>query len=137
MTTRRRFVYAEFVQGWRALAAAHGLDAATGQSLASADPHWWRDPALWRDPGPAHSVVEREAIANIAAEARALAGQKPPETLAQAMTREFRQIVREAMTEAAQTRRRDLPLRELHALRGVTVEEVAGQRMEVSLKHVA
>lgn len=121
--TPRRFDYRAFVTGWRALAAEHGLDAATGNPVACADAGWWRNPAYWADPGPARSVVEAAAITAIAAQARAAAGQAEPQTLEAAMTAEFRAIVREVLTEERATQH-TIPLADLHALRGAHVEYI-------------
>ena len=106
---------------------------ATGNPAAWDDPRWWANPALWTESGRNHSSTEAAALANVAAQARRLANAPEPEALETRMAREFRQIVREVLSEE----RAALPLRELHARRGVTVEEVAGQRMEVPIKGVA
>jgi len=128
--TPRRFDYRAFVTDWRSLAADHGLDPLTGEYTYADDPLWWaKRPEAWHDPGLAHSRVEAEAIRNIAAAARAAQGVKPAQTLAQAMTAEFRQIVREVLREE-----HTIPLRELHARRGETVADVAGMRMIVPIK---
>lgn len=129
---RKPFDYSAFVAGWRELCADHGLDPRTGQYTYADDPRWWaKDPLMWTDAGPAHSIVERDAIASIAAQARAAHGLAEPKTLAD--------IVQEAWREdgAARSRQLVLPLRELHLRRGVTVEEVAGLRMEVLIKQTA
>lgn len=129
MTKRKPFDYRAFRDGWRALAADHGIDPRTGQYAYTDDARWWaKDPLMWTDAGPAHSIVERDAISSIAAQARAAHGLAEPRTLAD--------VVREAWHEdgAARSRQMTLPLRELHRRRGVTVEEVAGLRMEVLIK---
>ena len=64
MTSRRAFNYAEFVKGWRALAADHGLDPITGCYNYADDAGWWKRPEMWTDAGISHSCVERDAIAS-------------------------------------------------------------------------
>lgn len=156
--TIRAFDYRAFRDGWRKLAAAHGLDHRTGCPLEMetvyrldergrrvmaripilpdpppeplCDPAsvtWWQQLPLWSEIGPNASVVEAEALASIAAQVRRIAGVPKPETLEVAMTREFRQIVREVLTD-------EIPLRELHRRRGMIVEDVLGVRMEIPLK---
>ncbi len=132
-TPRRPFNRAAFLAGYRAACEAQAVDPATGNPAAWDDPHWWANPALWTESGRNHSSTEAAALANVAAQARRLANAPEPEALETRMAREFRQIVREVLSEE----RAALPLRELHARRGVTVEEVAGQRMEVPIKGVA
>lgn len=132
-TPRRPFNRAAFLAGYRAACEAQAVDPATGNPAAWDDPHWWANPALWTESGRNHSSTEAAALASIAAQARRLANAPEPEALETRMAREFRQIVREVLSEE----RAALPLRELHARRGVTVEEVAGQRMEVPIKGVA
>ena len=132
-TPRRPFNRAAFLAGYRAACEAQAVDPATGNPAAWDDPHWWANPALWTESGRNHSSTEAAALANVAAQARRLANAPEPEALETRMAREFRQIVREVLSEE----RAALPLRELHARRGVTVEEVAGQRMEVVLKRPA
>ena len=129
-TPRRPFNRAAFLAGYRAACEAQAVDPATGNPAAWDDPHWWANPALWTETGRNHSSTEAAALANVAAQARRLANAPEPEALETRMAREFRQIVREVLSEE----RAALPLRELHARRGVTVEEVAGQRMEVPIK---
>lgn len=131
--TRRPFNRAAFLAGYRAACEANAVDPATGNPAAWDDPHWWANPALWTETGRNHSSTEAAALANVAAQARRLANAPEPEALETRMAREFRQIVREVLSEE----RAALPLRELHARRGVTVEEVAGQRMEVPIIQVA
>ena len=132
-TPRRPFNRAAFLAGYRAACEAQAVNPATGNPAAWDDPHWWANPALWTESGRNHSSTEAAALANVAAQARRLANAPEPEALEVRMAREFRQIVREVLSEE----RAALPLRELHARRGVTVEEVAGQRMEVPIKGVA
>lgn len=132
-TPRRPFNRAAFLAGYRAACEAQAVDPATGNPAAWDDPHWWANPALWTESGRNHSSTEAAALANVAAQARRLANAPEPEALETRMAREFRQIVREVLSEE----RTSLSLRELHARRGVTVEEVAGQRMEVPIKGVA
>ena len=132
-TPRRPFNRAAFLAGYRAACEAQAVNPATGNPAAWDDPHWWANPALWTETGRNHSSTEAAALANVAAQARRLANAPEPEALETRMAREFRQIVREVLSEE----RAALPLRELHARRGVTVEEVAGQRMEVPIKGVA
>ena len=132
-TPRRPFNRAAFLAGYRAACEAQAVDPATGNPAAWDDPHWWANPALWTETGRNHSSTEAAALANVAAQARRLANAPEPEALETRIAREFRQIVREVLSEE----RAALPLRELHARRGVTVEEVAGQRMEVPIKGVA
>lgn len=160
-TPRRPFNYAQFVTRWRWLCDMYGLDAKTSYVLEyewayklddrgvrrlmrvpvapEREPEclvddqagtWWARPELWHEAGRNHSSTEAAALANVAAQARRLANAPEPEALETRMAREFRQIVREVLSEE----RANLPLRELHARRGVTVEEVAGQRMEVPIK---
>ena len=132
-TPRRPFNRAAFLAGYRAACEANAVNPATGNPAAWDDPHWWANPALWTESGRNHSSTEAAALASIAAQARRLANAPEPEALESRMARAFRQIVREVLSEE----RAALPLRELHARRGVTVEEVAGQRMEVPIKGVA
>jgi len=131
--TRRPFNAAAFLAGYRAACEANAVNPTTGNPEAWDDPHWWARPELWTESGRNHSSTEAAALANVAAQARRLANAPEPEALETRMAREFRQIVREVLSEE----RAALPLRELHARRGVTVEEVAGQRMEVPIKGVA
>jgi len=126
-TPRRPFNRAAFLAGYRAACEAQAVDPATGNPAAWDDPHWWANPALWTETGRNHSSTEAAALANVAAQARRLANAPEPETLEVAMTREFRQIVREVLCE-------ELPLRELHRRRGVTVETIEGLRLEVPVK---
>ena len=132
-TPRRPFNRAAFLAGYRAACEANAVNPATGNPAAWDDPHWWANPALWTESGHNHSSTEAAALANVAAQARRLANAPEPEALETRMAREFRQIVREVLSEE----RAALPLRELHARRGITVEEVAGQRMEVPVKRPA
>lgn len=92
------------------------------------NPTWWQLPLLWADQGAAHSSVEAEALASIAAQARRIAGVPEPETVADA--------VRAAWDEDGARRERQLsmPLRELHMARGEIVDLVAGVRMLVPIK---
>ena len=159
MTARRRFVYADFIREWRALAGQYGLNAKTGAPIERecvyrtdaagrrrldyvpvqpdreplrlcepSNPRWWTLPELWHDSGPAASVVERDAIASIAQQARAAHGLAEPRTLAD--------VVQDAWREDGASRSRQLvmPLRELHAKRGLTIETIAGMRLEVAIK---
>lgn len=126
--TRRPFNRAAFLAGYRAACIAAEIDPRTGNPRANDDPRWWaRDPAMWEN-GPNASSVEAEALANIAAEVRRIAGVPEPETLADA--------VRAVWDEDGERRMRQLalPLRELHAARGEVVEMVAGVRMIVPIK---
>lgn len=132
--TRRAFDYRAFRDGWRKLAADHGIDPITGCYNYADDAGWWKRPELWHDPGPSASIVERDAIASIAAQARAAYGLKAPPTLEQVMTAEFRAVVKEALEEDRAAKRRELPLRELHALRGETVIDIEGMRVLVPIK---
>jgi hypothetical protein len=127
--TRRPFNTRAFIAGYRAACIAADLDPATGNANANADPDWWaRDYLMWQDPGPAHSVVEAEALASISAQVRRIAGVPEPETVEDA--------VRAAWDEDAERRSRQiaLPLREIHAARGETVEMIVGLRMLVPVK---
>lgn len=133
-TPRRPFNRAAFLASYRAACVETGLDPVTGNPTACADPRWWINPAYWMDAGPAHSVVERDAIASIAAQARAAYGLKAPPTLEQVMAAEFRAVVKEALEEDRAAKRRELPLRELHALRGETVIDIEGMRVLVPIK---
>jgi hypothetical protein len=126
---RRPFDYKAFVAGWRAIAADHGIDPVSGQYNYADDAGWWkRDPLMWIDQGPAHSCVERDAISSIATQARAAHGLAEPRTLAD--------VVQDAWREDGASRSRQLvmPLRELHAKRGLTIETIAGMRLEVAIK---
>ena len=126
---RKPFDYKAFVSQWRELCAAHSIDPRTGQYTYMDDARWWaRDPLMWTDAGVAHSVVERDAIASIAQQARAAHGLAEPRTLAD--------VVQDAWREDGASRSRQLvmPLRELHAKRGVTIETIAGMRLEVAIK---
>ena len=122
---RRRFDYAEILQGWRAIAADNGLDPLTGTRIG-----WWAKPDIWTDAGVHHSSTEAAAIRSIAAQARAAVGAAPAMTLEQAMTREFRAIVREALAEDMALK----PLRDRMAAQGKTVETVNGVRLEAPLR---
>ena len=86
------------------------------------------DVTMWTDAGISHSCVERDAIASIAAQARAAHGLAEPKTLAD--------VVQDAWREdgAARSRQIVLPLRELHRRRGVTIETIEGMRLEVAIK---
>ena len=86
---------------------------------------------MWTDAGISHSCVERDAIASIAAQARAAHGLAEPKTLAD--------VVQDAWREdgAARSRQLVLPLRELHRRRGVTIETIEGMRLEVAIKQPA
>jgi hypothetical protein len=121
---RRRFDYAAFLRGWRELAAENGLDPLTGTETG-----WWAKPEIWADAGVHHSSTEAAAIRSIAAQARA--AQPPRMTTLEAMT-----LVREVMTEMAAERMTQLilPLREMHARRGVEVITLEGVRLEVRKK---
>lgn len=103
-----------------------------------ASPTWWQMPVLWESPGSAHSVVEAEAFRNIAADARAIHRLAEPPTLEEAMTREFRLLVREVLTEEVRAgwpvQLPLIPLRTMYTKRGETVEEVAGLRMIVPIR---
>ena len=129
------FNYARFVAGWRAIAADHGIDPISGQYNYADDAGWWmKDPLMWADAGPAASCVERDAIASIAAQARAAHGLAEPRTLAD--------TVQEAWREDGASRSRQLvmplvPLRDLHKRRGMEVADVAGQRMIVPIRQPA
>jgi hypothetical protein len=126
--TRRPFNAAAFLAGYRAACLAADINPADGNPSANADPLWWAQLGLWDDPGAAHSSVEAEAIASIAAQARRIAGVAEPETVADA--------VRAAWDEDGARREHQLsmPLRELHRARGEIVDLVAGVRMLVPIK---
>lgn len=134
---RRPFNRAAFLASYRARCVETGLDPVTGNPQGRADPHWWADPALWAECGRNHSSVEADALRSIAAQARAIAGVKEEPSLVQRMAAEFRAVVKEALEEDRAARRADLPLRQLHALRGVEVIEIEGMRIEVALKRPA
>jgi hypothetical protein len=130
--TRRPFNARALIAGYRAACIAADIDPATGNPCANDDPGWWaRDYLMWQDPGPAHSPVEAEALASIAAQVRRIAGVPEPETVEDA--------VRAAWDEDAERRSRQiaLPLRELHAARGETVEMIVGVRMLVPVQLLA
>lgn len=140
--THRPFDLRRFLAGYRAGCEAQGLDPATGNPRewaavrSEADPRWWADPALWAEGGRNHSSTEAAALANVAAQARRLANAPEPEALETRMAREFRQIVREVLSEE----RAALPLRELHARRGAKIEYVdigAGNICAVLVEPVA
>jgi hypothetical protein len=125
-----------YLDAYRARCAERDLDPATGGPRVFAWPPerqtepgrpWWADGSLWDEPGAAHSSTERDALASIAAQARAATGRPEPVTLAAAMEREFRAIVREVFAE-------QIPLRELHRRRGVEVVMLEGVRMEVPVR---
>ena len=126
--TRKPFNARAFLAGYRAACLEADVDPATGNPNACADPLWWARVELWSDPGAAHSVVEAEAIASIAAQSRRIAGVAEPETVADA--------VRAAWDEDGARREHQLsmPLRELHLKRGEIVDLVAGVRMLVPIK---
>lgn len=140
---RKPFCYSEFVRNWREKCAELHLNPDDGSPLAFAWPEerrqpdgraWWVDSAIFEDPGPAHSSTEREAIANIAAKTRAMTGAPKPDTLAEAMDREFRAIVRDALAEDNAL----TPLRERMAAQGKTIEtDKYGIRREVAIGAVA
>ena len=135
-TPRRPFNRAAFLAGYRAACEAQAVDPATGNPAAWDDPHWWANPALWTESGRNHSSTEAAALASIAAQARRLANAPEPEALETRMAREFRQIVREVLSEE----RAALPLRELHARRGAKIEYVdigAGNICAVLVEPVA
>lgn len=135
-TPRRPFNRAAFLAGYRAACEANAVDPATGNPAAWDDPHWWANPALWTESGRNHSSTEAAALANVAAQARRLANAPEPEALETRMAREFRQIVREVLSEE----RAALPLRELHARRGAKIEYVdigAGNICAVLVEPVA
>nr|WP_295383686.1 hypothetical protein [Pseudoxanthomonas sp.] len=79
---------------------------------------WWAVPALWAEVGPNHSSVEAEALASIAAQARAAAGQPEPQTISD--------VVREALAElrAERAAQHTISLADLHARRGARVEYI-------------
>ena len=106
-TPRRPFNRAAFLAGYRAACEAQAVNPATGNPAAWDDPHWWANPALWTETGRNHSSTEAAALANVAAQARRLANAPEPEALETRMAREFRQIVREVLSEE----RAALPLR--------------------------
>jgi len=133
-TPRRPFNRAAFLAGYRAACEAQAVNPATGNPAAWDDPHWWADPALWAECGRNHSSVEADALRSIAAQARAIAGVKEEPTLVQRMAAEFRAVVKEALEEDRAARRADLPLRQLHALRGETVIDIEGMRVLVPIK---
>lgn len=135
-TPRRPFNRAAFLAGYRAACEAQAVDPATGNPAAWDDPHWWANPALWTETGRNHSSTEAAALANVAAQARRLANAPEPEALETRMAREFRQIVREVLSEE----RAALPLRELHARRGAKIEYIdigAGNICAVLVEPVA
>jgi hypothetical protein len=129
--TRPAFNYRAFVTRWRALAADHGIDTRTGEPLPVAGRPWWVQLDLWTEVGDNASVVEAEAFANIAAEVRRIAGVPEPETVADA--------VRAIWQEDGERRERQIamPLRDLHAARGETVEMIVGVRMLVPVQKSA
>lgn len=131
---RRAFCYREYVAGWRRLASENDLDARTGRPLEYTGTPWWAVIEYWQDSGPSRSRVEADALRSIAAQARAIAGVKEEPTLVQRMAAEFRAVVKEALEEDRAARRADLPLRELHALRGETVIDIEGMRVLVPIK---
>lgn len=139
MTSRRSA--RAYLDAYRSRCVERNLDPATGDPYVFVWPAerqqpdglpWWCSPELM-EAGEAQSVTEREAMRNLAAETRRRTRTPEPEPLEVRMAREFRQIVREVLSEE----RAALPLRELHRRRGVTVDEVAGQRMEVPIIQVA
>lgn len=135
-TPRRPFNRAAFLAGYRAACEAQAVDPATGNPAAWDDPHWWANPALWTESGRNHSSTEAAALANVAAQARRLANAPEPEALETRMAREFRQIVREVLSEE----RTSLSLREIHARRGAHIEYVdigAGNICAVLVEPVA
>jgi hypothetical protein len=150
MTTRRPFDYRAFRDGWRALAADHGIDPRTGQYAYADDARWWaKDPLMWTDAGPAHSSVEQAAFASIAAQARAAAHTPTANVTHLSNAVDYSdQRMYEVINNP--TALHDLPLREmhwhegigdysphdlslalLHEMRGVEVVEIEGLRMEV------
>ena len=141
--TRRAFIYAEFIQGWRDICADLRLDPADGTPRIYQWPKerqqpcgrpWWADPQIFADPGKSHSTVEAEAFRNLAQQVRFITAAPVLPTLAQRMAAEFRAVVKEALEEDRAARRADLPLRQLHALRGEEVITLEGVRVLVPIK---
>jgi hypothetical protein len=136
--TRRPFNAAAFLAGYRAACIEADFDPLTGNPNACADPLWWaRDPALWNDPGPAHSSVEAEALASIAAQVRRIAG--VPDAEAPGADYAIRPSVRAEIASLAEDGagrlvQGVLPLRDIHRRQGVVVEEVLGVRLIVPIK---
>ena len=136
MTARPAFNYAAFLKGWRSLCADNAIDARTGEPLACSDQLWWqKNPAVWAEIGPNASPTEAAAFQSIAAQARRLAG--APEVGAEtgyalrpSMQAEIAAMAVDGERRAVQMA---LPLRELYARRGETVEEILGQRMIVPI----
>ena len=132
---RRPFNAAAFLAGYRAACLEADIDYRTGNPNACADPLWWARVELWSDPGAAHSVVEAEAIASIAAQSRRIAGVAEAE--APGVDYAIRPSVRAEIASLAEDgagRLVQLPLREIHRRQGVVVEEVLGVRMTIPIK---
>lgn len=128
------------LDAYRARCVERDLDPATGLPRVFAwlperqQPNgraWWCDPSLM-DAGECQSTTEREAMHNLAAETRRLTGQQSPRLT----TLDAMGLVREVMAEMAAERmvQQVLPLRELHARRGVEVVTIEGVRLEVDKK---
>lgn len=126
MTSRRSA--RAYLDAYRARCVERNLDPATGDPYVFVWPAerqqpeglpWWCSPELM-EAGEAQSPTEREAMRNLAAEARYRTHVAPPEPLEARMAREFRQIVREVLSEE----RTSLSLREIHARRGAHIEYV-------------
>lgn len=135
--TRRPFNRAALLAGYRAACIAADINPADGNPNANADPLWWAQLGLWDDPGAAHSSVDAEALASIASQARRIAG--VPETEAPGVDYAIRPSVRAEVAAlagdgAGRDRQIGMPLREMYAARGETVELVAGIRMIVPIK---
>lgn len=132
-------IYRQDDQGRRVLVRIPVLPDPEPEVLCDpASPTWWANPAFFNDAGPAHSSVEAAAISSIARQARAIAG--VPEPVATAT--DLPPTMAARLTELAEDGARrlhqlELPLRELHAMRGETVELVAGQRMLVPIRKTA
>lgn len=91
-------------------------------------PLWWRDGRLWREQGHARSETEYTALERIFRVARIgqpLTTQEQREEFGATVLREVfldLRAEREARERALKDARRNLPLRDLHALNGLTVE---------------
>jgi hypothetical protein len=87
---------------------------------------WWANPDIWQDIGVPDSTVEMEAVRNVYDEARNLVLRHRPLTLDE-MCDWFGVDVtglalKEALREASSSAMHDLPLREIHARRHVTLQ---------------
>jgi hypothetical protein len=134
--TRRPFNARALIAGYRAACIAADLDPASGNPRANDNPRWWVQLDLWTEIGDNHSSVEAEALSNIAAEVRRIAGVPWPE--APGVDYAIRPSVRAEIASLAEDgagrdRQIVMPLREMYAARGEMVDTILGVRMIVPI----